>query len=957
LKGKLPLIHRLVSLTAGLILLLVSAASFAQGIHVTLRSHVDPYDGFETYSGVWGDGNFAYLGSERRNGVLIYDITNPDAPVLAFYYGSTGPIDMEDIKVANGIGYFASNMGGGLHIVDVTNPYSPTLISQITSANGGYDNTHKVAVWQNFVFIPQNLTPPAIIKVFDVTNPTSPVLFTTITAQDSKWVNDLSIQTTTSGSTRMYTAGWGGLGEIYDITNLATTGAVFLGSFNDGIDGSSVSATDDGNFLAYSRKTTDGTSEVKIWNITNPASPVLASTLTMSALGIDAVAPHDPHIMGNLLYVSWFQAGTLIFDITNPSSPVFVGAYDTWPDAISPGQLQGNWGVYPYLGQDRVLISDRNTGLYIVNATGVSSSPALYNLHVNPSTVLAGSLSAGTVYLVGVAGAGGIVVSTSSDNAAAQTPASVTVPQNGTTAAFAITTSLLNSSTNATISASYSGTTDNASLNITPVADYSLAVGPSSLTLFPNQTGTFSGTATAFAGYSSVVSLSCAGTAPPNCSYFPTSVTPTASGVPFTLDVSSSTVANYSFNVQGIGGDSNHTTQQVPVTVNVVDFTLGTPSPAALTVFPVSNSQFTVQVAAVGSFNSAVDLSCNAPAAGITCSFVPSASVNPTASTPVTVTVTVSTTSNTPAGQYTLTISANSAGAPAAKTSDVSLSVVDFVLGAASPGTLNVPPGTSSQASLQVSALGPFAGTVSLSCNAPATGVTCTFAPSATVNPTASTPVNVTVTVATAAATSPGQYTLVVSGNSTGAPAAKMQSVALNVIDFSLSAATGSQTITAGATANYSLTVAPLPVSGSFPNLISFACSGLPTRSTCAFSPNTLTPGGNTSNVMLSIGTSTAAASLRADSRTPAGPMYALWLPLASVFVLGSVSSIPRKRKASRGIAMLALLTLWFVVGCGGGGTSSPPPQPGTPPGTYSIMVTATAGSLSHTATVGLTVQ
>src|SRR5207244_2219736 len=100
------------------------------------------------------------------------------------------------------------------------------------------------------------------------------------------------------------------------------------------------SATDDGNFLAYSRKTTDGTSEVKIWNITNPASPVLASTLTMSALGIDAVAPHDPHIMGNLLYVSWFQAGTLIFDITNPSSPVFVGVYDTWPGRSVRGSFR-----------------------------------------------------------------------------------------------------------------------------------------------------------------------------------------------------------------------------------------------------------------------------------------------------------------------------------------------------------------------------------------------------------------------------------------------------------------------------------------------------------------------------------------------------------------------------------------------------------------------------------------
>jgi hypothetical protein len=94
------------------------------------------------------------------------------------------------------------------------------------------------------------------------------------------------------------------------------------GSFSAGIDGSSASATADGNYLAYSRKTTDGTSEVKIYNITNPASVTVASTLTMSALGIDAVAPHDPKIMGNLLYVSWFQAGTLIFDITNPTAPV-----------------------------------------------------------------------------------------------------------------------------------------------------------------------------------------------------------------------------------------------------------------------------------------------------------------------------------------------------------------------------------------------------------------------------------------------------------------------------------------------------------------------------------------------------------------------------------------------------------------------------------------------------------
>src|SRR5947208_16711410 len=118
------------SLTRGLlcgcviVLALFASPAFAQGIHTTLRSQKNDYPAYQSYAGVWGDGNFAYLASERRNGVLIYDISNPDAPVLASYYNPTTPnsLDMEDVKVASGVGFFADNMGSGLHIVDGSNP-------------------------------------------------------------------------------------------------------------------------------------------------------------------------------------------------------------------------------------------------------------------------------------------------------------------------------------------------------------------------------------------------------------------------------------------------------------------------------------------------------------------------------------------------------------------------------------------------------------------------------------------------------------------------------------------------------------------------------------------------------------------------------------------------------------------------------------------------------------------
>jgi hypothetical protein len=51
---------------------------------------------------------------------------------------------------------------------------------------------------------------------------------------------------------------------------------------------------------------------------------------------------------------------------------------------------------------------------------------------------------------------------------------------------------------------------------------------------------------------------------------------------------------------------------------------------------------------------------------------------------------------------------------------------------------------------------------------------------------------------------------------------------------------------------------------------------------------------------------------------------------------------------------MVLALALW--VGCGGSGSSSQT-TPGTPAGTYTAAVTATAGKLSHNMSLTITVQ
>src|SRR5260370_23074886 len=101
-------------------------------------------------------------------------------------------------------------------------------------------------------------------------------------------------------------------------------------------------------------------------------------------------------------------------------------------------------------------------------ASTTNTPPALQSVGVSPSSVRGGQGSTGTVTLTSAAPSGGISVSLSSSNVAAQVQLSVIVPANATSATFSITTSAVSASTPVTITASYNGVTQNATLTVTP---------------------------------------------------------------------------------------------------------------------------------------------------------------------------------------------------------------------------------------------------------------------------------------------------------------------------------------------------------------------------------------------------------------------------------------------------------------------------------------------------------
>ena len=94
-------------------------------------------------------------------------------------------------------------------------------------------------------------------------------------------------------------------------------------------------------------------------------------------------------------------------------------------------------------------------------------APTLASLTLNPTSVVGGLQSSrGTVTLSAPAPAGGVQVTLSSSNGAASVPSGVFIPAGAGSASFTVNTSAVLTSTSATISARYNGTTRTATLEV-----------------------------------------------------------------------------------------------------------------------------------------------------------------------------------------------------------------------------------------------------------------------------------------------------------------------------------------------------------------------------------------------------------------------------------------------------------------------------------------------------------
>lgn len=375
-------VYMLLRITCLLILFISGLCTYAQDSLNMERVSQWTTGGSDLYNDIWGyeasDGTeYAILGS--RDSVHIISLANPAVPeqVYSFHGGNTAI--WRDFKTYNDHLYaVCDNCSEGLHIFDLSGLPGGT-VTHSGSNTSFFVRAHNIFIDTSSMrlYAAGTNTVEEGLVVLDISSPATPSLLSNHIFTDPGYfyVHDLYVKNDTAycshGNTGYYV--W----DMGDLNNVSYLGSYDSPGYNHSSWNHPIS-----DYAYYAEEVPLGRpmAIIDLANLGNPNQDIQLISTFKDPLSSTAsnVTPHNPFVKDDSLFISYYEDGLKVYDISNQLSPELIAYYDTYPDnGNSYNGYNGAWGSYPFLSSGHILVSDIKYGLNVLKQQNCAN-PVMY---------------------------------------------------------------------------------------------------------------------------------------------------------------------------------------------------------------------------------------------------------------------------------------------------------------------------------------------------------------------------------------------------------------------------------------------------------------------------------------------------------------------------------------------------------------------------------------------------
>lgn len=358
-------------------------AQIYPGLNITLLAHLDPEkdntnaDG-RKYSGCWGwaqtakNKEYAIVGTSNQT--YFIDVTNPTNPLIVdSVKGKRIGGTYREIKTYQNYCYLVSDdiPPNSFQIVDMQ--YLPDSVHIVHDGTTYFERCHTIFIDNDKLYcgVPKDVTTgyQSPMRVYSLANPEAPLLLRNLEDDIDLSIIDYVHDIFVRNDTIFASCGWKGL-QILNFNTSSNTFSIlqsYAGYPYNGFNHSSWQ-TDDRKTIVFTDES-PASLPAKVIDVSNINNMTIVDTINSHPLA----TPHNPYIVGNnWCWMSTYQDGLYLYNISNPANTTVYGFFDTCPqygdnDNFSTDAYKGNWGAYPYLPSKIIIACDMQNGIFILD--------------------------------------------------------------------------------------------------------------------------------------------------------------------------------------------------------------------------------------------------------------------------------------------------------------------------------------------------------------------------------------------------------------------------------------------------------------------------------------------------------------------------------------------------------------------------------------------------------------